>query len=256
MDWSYGKKSRMARVPAPLRPIALLGRNLLRLRPTKYSFSAGGVQTNHNLGFRDRPDFQKAYARAVKASGWDFGTPIRIHQALWCARQARNVPGDVMELGTGRGFTMSAVLEDWPEWADSGKALHLFDTFLQSWPDETGQQDPDLADPHYAISAEATGANFKSWPNVHLHVGNVFDTLPGNIPDKIAFVHLDLNHAGAETFVMRELWPRISPTGIVLLDDYAYQSHEKQYDAMNVVAAELGFDILTTVAGQGIIIKR
>ena len=43
--------------------------------------------------------------------------------------------------------------------------------------------------------------------------------------------------------------------GVILLDDYACAGHEKQYNAMNVLAKKLNFEILSTPTGQGIIIK-
>jgi hypothetical protein len=237
---------------AELREVArgILGPDEIDTYPHRFDLMA----TKHNDGFRNEPAFVSAYARAVQASGWDYGVPWRVHQHLWCAAQARKVPGAVVELGTGRGFFMSAVLAGWPEWGQAGRSLHLFDTF------ESGHLLPDgsrgtSASPFYASSFEDTRRNFEEWPRVHLHRGDLFETLPVVSLGPIAFLHIDLNHAGPETFGLRRLWHQVSPGGVVLLDDYAYAGCEAQYGAMNALAAEFGFAILSTPTGQGIIVK-
>lgn len=229
---------------------AVLGPDEIELYPHRFDEMA----TRHNDGFRNDPAFVSAHARAVQASGWDYGVPWRVHQHLWCAALARRVPGDVVELGTGRGFFMSAVLSAWPDWSESRRSLHLFDTF------ESGHVQPDGSrgtspSPFYARSFEDTCRNFEEWPSVYLHCGDLFETLPVVTLGPIAFLHIDLNHPDPETFGLRLLWERVSPGGVVLLDDYAYAQCERQYEAMNALAAELGSTILSTPTGQGIIVK-
>ena len=81
--------------------------------------------------------------------------------------------------------------------------------------------------------------------------------LPGTLHEgkieKIAFLHVDLNHAPAETAVIRALWPKIQRGGMMLLDDYAQVL--EQNEAMNELSHELSFEILTTGTGQGIVVK-
>jgi O-methyltransferase len=262
MDWRVYEDSRIGRLPGPIRPLALLARNaailyVRKLAPMRqYPHRFDGVATRHNDGFRRTPAFERALARAVRASGWDFGIPYRVHQALWCARLARRVGGDFVELGTGRGFMMSAVLADYPDWAQDGRTLHLFDTFLSTYPDKHGVQRPDgSALPHYATSIEDVRANFSEWPRVELHQGDVLETLPKAGLGPVAFAHIDLNYSPPEVFGLRYLWPLIPKGGVVLLDDYAQANHVPQYEPMNRLAEELGFDILSTPTGQGIILK-
>ena len=53
--------------------------------------------------------------------------------------------------------------------------------------------------------------------------------------------------------MVRALWPSIQRGGIMLLDDYAQV--QQQNDAMNQLAQDLSFEILTTASGQGIVVK-
>ena len=259
-DWNVRRHSRIEKLPKAVQPLALLFRNLVRKRqietPDTYHHRMDGIATRHNDGFRNDPRFRKAYGRAVSASGWDYRVPYRIHQALWCSAQAQKIEGDFVEFGTGRGFTMSAVLADFTDWNASSRSLHLFDTFKNTLPDEEGQQSStNPVSVFYAESIEQVKANFAEWKRVYFHHGNIFDTLPKFNGTKVAFVHIDMNFYEPEVYGLRTLWDRIPRGGVVLLDDYAFKSHEKQYEAMNELAKLLGFAILSTPTGQGIIIK-
>ena len=261
LDWTVYPDTKIAKLPSFLQSCALLVRNVVFFtrqqdRPSKYHHRLDGIATRHNDGFRKSPRFNKAYDRAVAAAGWDYGIPYRIHQALWCSHQAQKVEGDFVELGTGRGFIMSAVLADYPTWNQGSRSLHLFDTFKSTWPDQFGRQETTgLVSGYYAESVTDTERNFSEWQRVYLYEGDVFEMLPGLQAEQVALIHIDLNFYAPEVFGLKLLWQRIPRGGIVLLDDYAYHGHERQYQAMNDLAAELGVDILSTPTGQGIIIK-
>ena len=98
--------------------------------------------------------------------------------------------------------------------------------------------------------------NFSEFSNVNVIEGLLPETLIKLTSNAIAFLHIDLNHAEPEVATLKELWPKITDGGIIILDDYAWLGREKQYIAMNKLAKELGFSILTTPTGQGIIIKH
>lgn len=249
MDWTVQKDSNIRRLPKLLWPGAVIARNARQLFK-KAPYAADGVTSLHIMDFRSEPRFVQAYSRAVKAGGWDYGIPLRIHQALWCSRVAQRVSGDFVELGTGRGFVMSALLE-----AGLTRSVHLFDSFQSNYLADDGSQTGDEASPYYATSFEAVQANFAEWPQVHFHCGDVYDTLPAARLTQVAFVHVDMNHPNPEEFGVRTLWPLIPSGGVILFDDYAFLGCERQHERCDRLAAELGFDILTTASGQGIVIK-
>lgn len=248
MDWFVYKGSAIDRLPKIIRPFALLARNGWDLISRKgYAHQFDGITTRHNVSFQETPLFRKAYARAVKAGGWDYKIPYRIQQALWCARIAPN--GDFVELGTGRGFIMSAVMADQPS-----RVAHLFDTFSSAYLDDSGNV-IEAASGYYATSFEEVERNFAEWPTVSLYRGDVFDTLPAAKFERVGFLHVDLNHADVEVFGIRHLWPLMPKGAVMLLDDYAYAEHESQYRSINALADELGFHVLSTPTGQGIVVK-
>ena len=257
MDWHVTRGSTIESLPKVIWPLALAARNARQiLFPPRPHHRHDGITTRHNDDFRLTPAFRRAYDRAVQASGRDYQIPYRVQQALWCARIARKLEGDFVELGTGRGFLMSAVLADYDGWAEDVRSLHLFDTFLSTPPNQEGEQRDDVEpSPFYATSVDDVRANFAEWPRVQIHEGDVFETLPNAAIERIAFLHVDMNHHDPESFGIRRLWPKMSKGAVMLLDDYAHYNCRMQYRAVNELATELGFDVLSTPTGQGLVVK-
>lgn len=246
MDWAVQPKSNIRRLPKILWPAAVVARNVRALFDRPHH-QADGITTVHIPPGDQR--FQRAYSRAVRAAGWDYKIPYRVHQALWASRLAQGVEGDFVELGTGRGFIMSALLED-----GLSRPTHLFDTFLPNALDERGRQTGEQ-NLYYADTFERVRDNFAEWPNVTLHRGNAYDTLPAAGLSSVAFLHVDMNHPDPEEFGIRQLWPLMPSGAVMLLDDYAFAGCERQHERHNKLARELGFDILSTPTGQGIVVK-
>ena len=251
---------RILRLPVLVRMPIFILRNLrfYRLpRRIPFTFDADGMATMAIPSFLKTSKFVSAYFRMRVASRAvvDPGLQWRVHQAIWCASNSMKIEGDFVECGTGKGLMMSAVLDSLPDWNNSSKRMLLFDTFSPFGIDSTTGKNSEEHGTRgtYATNIEDVAQNFSEWQKVELIKGFLPETLTqGNI-EKIAFLHVDLNHAPAEVSVVRALWSRIQSGGIMLLDDYAQV--QQQNDAMNELAQELSFEILTTASGQGIVIK-
>jgi hypothetical protein len=251
--------SKISRLPKFLQRPALILKNLAARSP-KYKNSFDGIATMHNLGFLSDPRFIVASKRAIQAGGFDYGIPLRIHQAIRCADKAIKLPPDsvFVELGTGKGYVMSAILSslEFMKADLSKKEVYLFDTFESSATDFKSEQDLSLGrNIYYAESFNAVKENFFEFPNVNLVKGRLPATLMTFELEKIGLLHIDLNAPEIETQCLRILWNRILPGGVVLIDDYAYSGFEYTYKLFNELAKELGVQILTTASGQGIIVK-
>jgi len=64
-----------------------------------------------------------------------------------------------------------------------------------------------------------------------------------------------MNCAGPERAALEYFWDRLSPGGMVLLDDYARHSFDALAEAIDPVAAARGADVLSLPTGQGLICK-
>ena len=96
---------------------------------------------------------------------------------------------------------------------------------------------------------------FAPHPNVEIVKG----LLPGSIDDakfdSLSYISIDLNITSAEIGVIESIWDRITPGGIIVLDDYGLTGHEEQNAAWNAFALKAGRMIMTLPTGQGILMR-
>jgi|LakMenEpi03Aug12_release.lakeMendotaPanAssembly.Ray.scaffolds.fasta_scaffold436928_2 hypothetical protein len=249
------------RFPVFVRPVLKLIRNIKHyLLPQKLPFTyfGDGMATKARMPFLNDDSFRQSYLRMRISSGAvvDPALHWRVHQIIWAAKNSMKLSGDFVECGTGKGLMMSAALTSIGDWNSCGKKLFLFDTFEPFGLDpNTGRNSPKQGiREKYAESAEQARINFSQWKNVEVVQGLLPESLRHLSAKKIAFLHLDLNHAKTEVLVLRSLWRLIVDGGIVLLDDYG--STDTQNAALTVLSNEFNFEILSTGTSQGIIVKH
>ena len=97
--------------------------------------------------------------------------------------------------------------------------------------------------------------HFSEFNNINFVQGLVPDCLHGLEIEKIAFLHIDLNSAKAETEGLKILWDRLIKGGILLLDDYGFPNRKDQHSAMNTFALRHSVEIFQMPTGQGLVIK-
>ena len=64
-----------------------------------------------------------------------------------------------------------------------------------------------------------------------------------------------MNCSPPEVAAADYFWNKMSPGGLILLDDYAYRGYEPQKHAMDKFAQEKGVGIASLPTGQGLIQK-
>lgn len=85
--------------------------------------------------------------------------------------------------------------------------------------------------------------------------GRVPDSLKIAAPEKIAFMHLDINNADAEIGALEALFDRMVPGAVMILDDYGWLYYREQKMAEDPWFAKKGYRVLELPTGQGMIIK-
>jgi hypothetical protein len=228
-------------------------------------YAHDGLFTMHSDHFRRDEAFRAAYARGVEAGqGVDPGIEWRVHVALWAASTASRAAGDFVECGVNAGVVSSAIMQSL-DWRNSGRRFYLIDTFSGPVFSQYSRQEIDrgrdlaaksaLAAGAYVTDIERVRANFAEWPNALVVRGTVPDVFATLNFGAVAFLHLDMNCALPEKAALEFFWSRLSPGGIVLLDDYTYFGHDSQREAIDSVSARLGFKVLALPSGQGLIVK-
>ena len=204
---------------------------------------------NRNLSFLDDEAFMAAVGRNVKdeverAIIW------RTSVLLWGVRHGLKLEGDFVEGGCYKGTSVRILCET-INFAQVDKRYFLYDLF---------DHDPSM--PHHAMPehskrlAQSVTDRFADMPNVVVTQGKIPDVLDLVAPEKIAFMHLDMNNAPAEVAALEVLFDRMVPGAMLVLDDYGWIAYREQKVAEDSWLAARGYQVLELPTGQGLVIKR
>ena len=182
---------------------------------------------------------------------------VFVKRFVICRR--RGIVGDVVECGVWKGGSMMAVAEMLTRLGDTGRDLHLFDTF-------TGMSEPSQHDVSFrGDSASETMKRQREedpsfqWcgspldevrhnmlatgyprERVHFVEGMVEQTIPGSAPDRIALLRLDTDWYESTRHELVHLFPRLVDGGVLIIDDYGHWQGARravdEYFAENNVA--------------------
>lgn len=222
-----------------------------------------------SAGFLSDPAFKKAYDAIRGSHEYDqYESPQtiswRLHTLVWAAKTALSVEGDFVECGVFKG-DMSWMISQTVDFAAKQKQFYLYDTFEGFAPQYSSEEDfPDnRAFYHFANECyrdpslyPAVTARFANRSDIHVIKGIVPDVLQEKSPEKIAFMHIDLNSPAAEIGALEILFPRLSSGGILVFDDYGWKQYHKQKEAEDAFMHKMGYHILELPTGQGLVIKR
>lgn len=203
-----------------------------------------------NLGFLENKPFVDAW-KAHAETHIEQAIVWRIHVLAWAAKNvlSRNIPGDFVECACYKG-TSARIICDYVDFKNSGCHYYLYDLF---------EHDESMA--HHTMPEHGTTlfdqvkARFSAFPNVTVTKGFVPEVLDEISPSVISFLHIDLNNAPAEIGALERLFDRLSPGGILVLDDYGWRAYRSQKLAEDPWLAERGYEVLELPTGQGLVFK-
>lgn len=189
----------------------------------------------------------------------DIGIRWRVAIACWCAHHAAKLPGDFVECGVNTGI-MSLAICHYLDFGRMSRNFWLFDTFegiprSQMSDAEIAIRRDEESDRNYPPCFEQARQNFAPFPNVKLVKGTVPDTLSSASIESISYLSIDMNIAYPERAAIEHFWPRVTPGGVVLLDDYGWSSYDAQKRTMDEFAVLNGIQIMALPTGQGLLIR-
>jgi O-methyltransferase len=193
-------------------------------------------------------DYDEAARDVIRAvRPWTMTSPEKLNALVYAVRYVvrHKIPGDIVECGVWRGGSMLAIAKTLIENGDTGRDLHLYDTFEgMSEPTEHDKRhDGKPAADMLAASDKTAGvwayASFEdvqatmaesAYPaeRIHYYKGKVEDTIPGDIPEQISILRLDTDWYESTRHELEHLWPRLVPGGVLLLDDYGWWDGAKR----------------------------
>ncbi len=155
----------------------------------------------------------------------------RLDQLQQCVTDVlqNGIPGDLIETGVWRGgavIFMAAVLQ---AYGDATRKVWVADSFA-GLPKPDGRYKQDRGDVHWrfhrtlAISLDQVKANFERYSLLNDQVrflpGWFKDTLPNAPIDRLAILRIDGDMYSSTMDVLENLYPRLSPGGYAIIDDY------------------------------------
>ncbi len=199
------------------------------------------------------PDFGKLHKEIItRVNPYTMTSPERIHALIESTIFVlqNDIPGDFVECGVYKGGSMMAVAITLVEVGVKNKELYLYDTFECRMP-APEEKDVDLygnraidvwgnraidgfsqkkfseVNSTWAdISLESVkeAMNLTGYPidRIHFVKGRVEDTIPKNAPESIALLRLDTDWYQSTKYELTHLYPRVSPKGIIIMDDYGH----------------------------------
>lgn len=201
-----------------------------------------------NLSFLEDRNFMDAFN--ANTDGLEEQSVIwRTYVLAWAARQGLRLEGDFVECGTYKGAS-ARVICDCLEFGETGRKFYLYDLFEHA----AGMAHHSMPEHGEGLYEKVTG-RFADLGNVVVTKGKVPDTLSETEPEKIAFLHIDMNDAPAEIGALNRLFDRVVSGAFVVLDDYGWLGYRVQKELEDVFFSERGYQVLELPTGQGLVIK-
>jgi O-methyltransferase len=98
---------------------------------------------------------------------------------------------------------------------------------------------------------------FEGYPQVEIRRGEIPAVFAQGAPERIAYLHIDLNQAAGEIGALEALFDRVVPGGLVILDDYEWAGfYRGQKLAEDPWFEARNYRVFPLPTGQGIVIKR
>ena len=181
--------------------------------------------------------------------------------------EARGIPGAFAECGVWRGGSVMAMIYALQDVGGDDRDIWLYDTFegmTEPTEHDTSRVDRSAKEWWRAAEERGTGRAFPQffnpdvfneemvrenlratgYPDERLHFvrGRVEETLPAQMPDRIALLRLDTDWYESTRHELDHLYPRLVEGGVLIVDDYGHWDGARR--AVDEYFAEKGAPLL------------
>jgi len=214
----------------------------------------------------DFPDLAPQDLELIRSVKSETMTPVeRLCNLLEAVRfvARHEIPGAIVECGVWRGGSMMLVAGCLQQLQAADRDLYLFDTFAGMPAPTThdvmagglsarvlyDRNAPDDAGSDWCrASLETVRGNMRATgyddERIHYVAGSVERTLPARAPERIALLRLDTDFYESTRHELAHLFPRLSPGGVLIIDDYG--SWQGCRRAVDEYVAEQGLRLFMT----------
>lgn len=168
-------------------------------------------------------------------------------QAFHCVQ----LEGDFVECGAYTGAGIKTVI-DYLGGTEFPRTAWLYDLFEH----DASFNHPKL-ELHKEGLYERVIKKFETYPQVKVCRGLIPKVFEAGAPERIAYLHIDLNNADAELASLEVLFDRLVPGGVLILDDYEWSGpYRAQKIREDQWLESRGYRVTPLPTGQGLLIKR
>lgn len=201
-------------------------------------FAADDIITFHrHVGFRSDTRFLQSFF-AAEPSDLERCLAWRLHVLCWAGDHASSTPGDFVQCGARSGLKAATVAR-YVDLGGVGKSFHVYDP----------------CDARSPEAAEARRQRLGTLFGVVLDEATPLARVAAAAPPKIAWLHLDVAQASAEEMILEGLIGRVSPNGLVLVEEYGSNRRADSVAAADRIAAANNCAFMELPTGQGLLIK-
>jgi hypothetical protein len=179
-----------------------------------------------------------------------------LYTALENVARRASGPTHMAEVGVFRGGT-SVFLARASQALGLECALHCVDTFEGHAPEDLGAFDTEHKAGHFAeTSYERVKALLAPFPFVHVYKGRIQDESAKLAAHSFSFVHLDVDIYEPTRFGLEFFGARLTPGGVIVVDDYGFTSCPGAKQAVDEYAAgHPNFFVLPLLTGQIVLVN-
>jgi O-methyltransferase len=212
------------------------------------------------------PDIDSEAAATIsRVRPYTMTSPERLYALIQAVRyvSAVSIPWCIVECGVWRGGSMMAAAHTLLETGDATRDLYLYDTYEgMSQPgakdvdieghaasallQEKDRNDPDSVWCYARLEDVRTALSSTGYDESRMHFvrGKIEDTIPASAPGHIAVLRLDTDWYESTRHELEHLYPRLSPGGVLIIDDYGHWAGCRQ--AVDEYFASHGIRLLLT----------
>ncbi len=205
-------------------------------------------------GYLLDPDIQAVLSRLEEHGSVSLVDPFRmlvLKQLLLSTGQI----GEVWELGVFKGGTALLLHRIMSRASGERAALRLFDTFAGMPPSDPLRdlhREGDFSDTSLSEVKSLIGCD----GFVDFRAGLVPETFSGLHDSQLRFAHIDLDIYAPIAAAIAFIFPRLLPGGIMLFDDYGFNTCPGARAAIEEAFADAKVPIVALPSGQAFVIKR
>jgi hypothetical protein len=191
-------------------------------------------------------------ARYAQVKDFTAGTSERAYMLASLAHYAKQLPGEFAETGVyqgGSALLLAQTLQD------TSKKFYLFDSF-KGLPEPDLNHDRFFQQGEYAAPLETVKERLRGVSHlVDVREGWIPGTFAGLEDKQYAFAHVDVDLYQPTLDSCRYFYPRLTPGGVMLFDEYGFSSAHGEKVAVDEFFADKPEQPIALITGQAFIVK-